>query len=492
MTKKLQPTIWDDCYDERWQGFIIPEAMAHPAKFSKGLVERIYDHCLEMGWLRPGDVVGDCFGGVATGGLVAAYRGLAWTGVELEPKFMDLACRNILLHFDKLSQLGKPIPRMAMGDSRKFHELVGCQAVVTSPPYADSVNSSKSGIDWDKAKRPERWGKAETRNGCQAAASHAMKYGDTPGQIGAMKGGDLDVVITSPPYSDISAGAGGLNTKPAKHSGQQTGRNPAAASQSGNWSKDLLRYGNSDGQISKLKGGDLSAVVTSPPFTQGFNVGGGINVNGYGDGSDKVGDRTYQAKGGDRSSGNIETLKEGSVDGVVTSPPWERNCEGEIKRSKVKFVPSAGRGHYASMEARERAMQKSEEKTYGESDGQIGQSAGETYWQAMAQVYASCFLAIKPGGVIAVVVKDYVKAKKRVPLCDDTARLLEHCGFVVVERVHAMLTKEISHSDLFDGCRTQKKERKSFFRRLAEKKGSPAIDFEEVIFAQKPTNAGQP
>jgi hypothetical protein len=50
-----------------------------------------------------------------------------------------------------------------------------------------------------------------------------------------------------------------------------------------------------------------------------------------------------------------------------------------------------------------------------------------------------------------------------------------------------MLTRETRHSDLFAGETVTKKERKSFFRRLAEKNGSPPIDFEEVLFCQKPT-----
>ncbi|HEU4344036.1 MAG TPA: hypothetical protein VFU31_20975 [Candidatus Binatia bacterium] len=48
-----------------------------------------------------------------------------------------------------------------------------------------------------------------------------------------------------------------------------------------------------------------------------------------------------------------------------------------------------------------------------------------------------------------------------------------------------MLTSEKRHTDLFEGETVKKTERKSFFRRLAEKKGSPRIDFEEVIIARK-------
>jgi hypothetical protein len=84
------------------------------------------------------------------------------------------------------------------------------------------------------------------------------------------------------------------------------------------------------------------------------------------------------------------------------------------------------------------------------------------------------------------VVKDYVKGGKRVPLCDDTARLLEHCGFTIIERVRAMLVKEERHSDLFDGETVKTTERKSFFRRLHEKRpGAVKINWEEVLFARK-------
>lgn len=353
-------TIWHGCYESRWQGVITPASMAHPAKFSRDLIERIYDHCLQQGWLRKGDLVGDPFGGVGTGGITAAYRGLHWHGVELEPRFVAMAGENFDQHIDRWSQLGSPIPRIIQGDSRRFHELV-----------------------------------------CNASA-----------------------VVASPPYSDIAAGQGGLNTKPAKHPGQQSGRTQTLASQNTN-----QKYGHSEGQISRLKGG--------------------------------------------------------SVDGVITSPPWEDGQEGGCPAHKLKRPPTSGKGHSATQEARQRQAQRDQQRVYGTTAGQIGQDSGETYWQAVAQVYRSCYLALRPGGIIALVVKDYVKNRKVVPLCDDTARLLQHVGFTVIERAHAMLVKEQRHADLFAGETVEKKERKSFFRRLAESKGSPRIDYEEVIFAQK-------
>ena len=283
---------WHGCYDDSWKatGLLVDEAYAHPAKFSYGLIARIIAHGLDRGYWKPGDVIGDCFAGVACGGLVAAFRGLRWVGVELEPRFVELANRNIERNRRKLEAAGDPMPVVVQGDSRRFAEIVGeCGAVVTSPPFVDCLHQS------DK-------------------------------------------------------------TMLAPHQQAKYGRNESAAS--------------------------------------------------------------------------------------------------------VKAHP------------------------YGHTPGQIGNDSAETYWQAVAQVYAQCRLALKPGGCLVVVVKDYVKAGKRVPLCDDTARLLESLGFDVFERTRAWLVKHDEYPSLFGGVVRRKKERKSFFRRLAEKKGSPPIDYEEVIWAR--------
>lgn len=472
----MTPTIWHGCYEANWKGVITPESFAHPAKYSRALIERIFQHVIAQGYVRRGDLVGDCFGGIATGGIIASYAGLRWIGCELEPRFVAMADANFELHKDKWTRLGKLQPTIVQGDSRKFDEVVGVVAGV----------------------------------------------------------------VCSPPYSDIAAGAGGLNTKPATKPGQQSGRSAESASQSGNWSKDLLRYGKSEGQISRLKEGSLSAVVTSPPFTQGYSSGGGINVKGYGpDGADKVGNRTYQGTGGDRDPQNIEVLPAGQLAAVVTSPPYadsvnseqhgidfskarkdypgrvmheqrvahadKRHTEqsygrtegqiGALRAAPLDAVVTSppyenGLGHGTPNKTENRLLSEKSlhggDYDYGNETGNIARTDGETYWQAMAQVYAACHRAIKPGGVICVVVKDYVKNKQRVPLCDDTARLLEHVGFTVVERIHAMLVKETTHNDLFNGTTKTKTERKSFFRRLAEKKGSPEINWEEVIVARKP------
>lgn len=228
---------WSGCYDSGWQGEITPESFSHPAKFSRALIRRIYEHAFEQGWLKAGDVVADPFGGVALGALDAMWHGLNWLGMELEPKFVNLGYANLALWRRKYGNKADwGSARIIQGDSRRLAEVIGktdlvCSSppysetalsggktkkgqgytrgqrclddygsspgqlgvmkegdfdcVVGSPPYEGSLNSGQNGIDWDKAKRPERWGGNRDRRGCQAAANHKMAYGRSENQLGA-------------------------------------------------------------------------------------------------------------------------------------------------------------------------------------------------------------------------------------------------------------------------------------------------------------------
>jgi hypothetical protein len=89
---------------------------------------------------------------------------------------------------------------------------------------------------------------------------------------------------------------------------------------------------------------------------------------------------------------------------------------------------------------------------------------------------------LPPGAVCAWVVKAYVKDKQVVPFPDQWRQLCEAHGFVLVEEIHASLVEHHGTQEgLFSGPQTVTTEKKSFFRRLAEKKGSPRIDHETVL-----------
>ena len=95
-------------------------------------------------------------------------------------------------------------------------------------------------------------------------------------------------------------------------------------------------------------------------------------------------------------------------------------------------------------------------------------------------------LLLPAGAVCAWVVKAYVKNKAIVPFPQQWQALCEQHGFVLVEEIHASLVEDHGTQQ---GClvrrRCIKTEKKSFFRRLAEKKGSPRIDHETVLIVKK-------
>jgi DNA modification methylase len=474
-------TVWNGCYDRDLKGVITKKAFAHPARFARNLIERIYIHMLDKGWIKRGDRVGDPFGGVATGGVVAAYKGLNWIGVELEPHYHKLGLDNIKLHEYRLNLLGLNIPILLRGDSRRFNEIVGeLDATITSPPYSNiAPEKNGPGINMDKQYQTYRasGGGMSLEKFKEQQQRHSHGYGKTEGQIGRLKEGSVDSVVTSPPYSDISAGAGGLNHKPAKHAGQQSGR-AAGASQTGD-----QKYGNSEGQISQLKVGAVDSVITSPPYNTAMSQTHNGSRGGK-RGTTQIEPGAFAKYGNE--PGQIEGLKDGSVEAVVSSPPYSANTKHDYKMSEdgktrardVKRGFKQGHGCFRGSEG------------YGNTPGQIGREAPETYWQAVHDVYLSCFKAMKPGGVICLVVKDCVKDKKRVRLCDDTCKLLDRIGFVELERIRAMQVEETVHADLFVGQTKTKREKKGFFRRLLEGKmpegDERIIDWEEILFYRKP------
>jgi hypothetical protein len=351
---------WSGCYDESWKGLIVDEAFSHPAKFSRGLIQRIYRHAIESGWLAAGAMVVDPFGGVALGALDAMQAGVLWRGCELESRFVELGRQNLA----KWGRCGLTGGAIVQGDSRNLCAVLGAMAdcVCSSPPYAESVNAQAHGIDWTKA--GPATGNRKRGEGCkhEETLRAQMKYADcSEGQLGAMRPGSVEAVVSSPPYTgDVH-----LTEMPNRF---QSHRDPAGK-----------------------------------PAAE-------CRHDQYG-----------------ATAGNLGRLPAGNADTV------------------------------------------------------------ETFWSAAREIVVQCFQIIRSGGVAIWVCKDFVRKGQRVPFSADWQRLCLSVGFEPLEWIRASLVKEIRHAGLFDGEEIVKtKERKSFFRRLAEKKGSPAINHEDVIIVRKP------
>jgi hypothetical protein len=61
------------------------------------------------------------------------------------------------------------------------------------------------------------------------------------------------------------------------------------------------------------------------------------------------------------------------------------------------------------------------------------------YRRMMTAVCSQTLAALRPGGVAAVVVRDYVRDGKRVPFADEICELLRAIGFEIFQRTHCMM-----------------------------------------------------
>jgi hypothetical protein len=190
------------------------------------------------------------------------------------------------------------------------------------------------------------------------------------------------------------------------------------------------------------------------------------------------GDNAFKASsesGYGSTPGNVGNMRDGGFEGVVSSPPYEDNG-----------VNLGGVGDTAAMRQQIHNSVKRDE-AYGSDPANIGNDTGDTFWTAARVIVEQTYAALKPGGYAAWVCKDFVRKGKRVPFSDQWEALCAAVGFEPVERIAAMLVDDHGDQlDIFGGATARRKERKSFFRRLAEAKGSPRIDHEDVIIMRKP------
>jgi hypothetical protein len=525
-----QTNKWHGCYDDSWQGIIVPEAFAHPAKMAYGLTRRIIKHALSESWIKPGDFVVDPFGGIGSTGLVGACFGLKVVCVELESEFYRMAnsyecpgiskkewvqwynrfrknpdicpeCHNkaqgwyeknsgiipflephhYIGNFEKNAKIfdmywGKPVhPVIIQGDSRCLSELIsGCDVVVGSPPYAGqdtnifaTKNQGKRTCDYTDEEKAARKQGAMGRNGFRNIANA------TPGQLGAMKPGIIDAVVSSPPFADTLKGDS-TQSETAAESRAKRRTNGGSLGQS----QRTKGYG-SKGNLGNLrpgclKPGEVSAVIGSPPF-RGAHSGttDKSSLKPPHDSKDNM------QTGYGNSHGNIAALKPGEVDAVVSSPPYEGSNTGQkpgtgedVAKKRYERLKKAGYDADALMTPGRRKHNLGTLEHYGNSEGQLGQEKGQTFWQAAKIIVSECHKILKPGGYAIWVVKSFVRNKKKVDFPGDWRKLCESAGFETLHEHHAIMLKERKLPSLFGDIIIERKKRNSFFRKLGESKAA--------------------
>ena len=228
--------------------------------------------------------------------------------------------------------------------------------------------------------------------------------------------------------------------------------------------------GNNEGQLAEMPPGEVDAVVSSPPYGHNYKHDYRDRENDRGQGQG-----CWRGVYG-RTDGQLTNMGEGDFNGVITSPPYENGCSHTGDNDPAPHHLRGGQYHSVGL------SENQSNDNYGASNGQLGNVAGDTFWSAARLIVEQCYLALADGGVAVWVCKDFVRAKKRVPFSQQWAQLCVSCGFEPVAHIRAWLVEDKGAQWGLDGELVERRvEHKSFFRKLAEAKGSPRIDWEDVL-----------
>jgi DNA modification methylase len=289
-----------------YKKFFPKEAVAHPAKMNAYLLEYLITHYTE-----PGHVVLDPMGGTGSTGVVAALHGRDAVVVELEEKFTVWA-EKAKARVDGAPTLNpKGSIRIVKGDARRLSELLGqVDEVVGSPPY----NERYAYKDPQEAQKDDP-------TASQRGRVH-RPFSQDPSNIGNLKHGEVDAVVSSPPYHTRTDGEG-INRVGIPGSRGVNGARPDSMK----YSKDRV---NNIGEITAL--GTVDVAIGSPPYADS------ANSHDQGKVYDRMASDPASGRFGRKSHphtaerysddpNNIGNLPPGRVDEVISSPPYS---EGEF------------------------------------------------------------------------------------------------------------------------------------------------------------------
>lgn len=208
--------------------------------------------------------------------------------------------------------------------------------------------------------------------------------------------GGVNVVVTSPPYegSEVSAGNVGNRIK-----AETWGSGHSLAPDHG--------YTRPE------------AIITSPPY-EGTLVEGqdAINWQKMADGKTDKGIHVT-----DRYRGYTRPAA------IVTSPPFQ----DQEPFADKQFMLHNGKANYSPYRyARLVGESRPSPTAYSphtHSTDNIGNLRNAAYWEAMQQVYAECWRVLRPGGILALVLKGFTRDGKYVDLPGQTEALLLTVGW---------------------------------------------------------------
>lgn len=284
--------------------------------------------------------------------------------------------------------------------------------------------------------------------------------------------------VSSPPFAQ-SLATNPPNVEFERERQKKRGRNPDAPG-----AGTAADYGQSEGQLGAMQPGDIQAAISSPPYVESLasdnpDKRGGMFKTDPKRRNDKTLTATYGT-----SDGQLSAMKGEGFDGAISSPPYEGSLHLN-ESPENESVRLERKGLHTSLKKITGASNGGN-KGYGGTDGQLGESTGDTFWSAARTILEQTYSVLAPGACAIWVCKDFIRNKKRVPFSDQWAALCEAVGFKVIHRHRAWLVESYGSQFTLDGEEQVIEIRRvSFFRRLAEKKGSPKIEWEDVICTVK-------
>jgi len=181
-------------------------------------------------------------------------------------------------------------------------------------------------------------------------------------------------------------------------------------------------------------------------------------------------------------------MKEGDFAAMVTSPPYEGSSPEahssgiDLRKNYETYRASGGGSSWEKFVA----SREKHQDGYGNSEGQLGAQNSNTFWSAARTIIEQTHQTLAHDAVAVWVCKRFVRNKAIVDFSAQWAELCEAVGFETVEWIRAWLVEDRGAQWTLEGELDERQvERKSFFRRLAERNGSPRIDWEDVIIMRK-------
>jgi DNA modification methylase len=246
----------------RFKQYFSEDSVTHPAKANLNLL-----WFLVSKYSKPGETILDPMAGTFSTGIIAALQGRNGVGVELEEHFLKMARESIR----RTKKDAKGTMTLLKGDSRRLSRLMHKRfgTTIFSPPYSNIASADNRG----GVISPHMQGLISKLSGIPVAdfahnyrrLQDAMRiarekvpfrYSSSLKNIGNLEHGDIDQIISSPPYSTANRG-GGIAVKGYE------GRFGGDARM-----KDRIEHTLSENpsNLSNLRHGSVGHVIMSPPY----------------------------------------------------------------------------------------------------------------------------------------------------------------------------------------------------------------------------------